>query len=200
MILSSRPARLIIGDRRLQDRIALDPLSPKGRRHDSTMSRSAEAPTGPNGQNATGFRRQESPRGLGPRHPNRPYHKCALFRNRDGRVLPRYQAERSVYIRSPSTLRHIVNLAVAARRLDRDSRDVSTHTPAGTCCQRTMRRRRSLTALPFSNSRPAMFPHTFRPTLFRTDGQIFLESDLFNSNVRPAINAAFLTRRRQRAD
>ena len=61
----------------------------------------------------------------------------------------------------------------------------------------------SLTALPVIETQ-AGDVSAYIPTnvISITDGQIFLESELFNSGVRPAINIGYLrlARRRQRAD
>ncbi len=61
----------------------------------------------------------------------------------------------------------------------------------------------SLTALPFIETQ-AGDVSAYIPTnvISITDGQIYLETDLFNSNVRPAINVGLVgePRRRQRAD
>ena len=47
----------------------------------------------------------------------------------------------------------------------------------------------SITALQLSKHKLVIFQLMYQQMLFHTDGQIFLQSDLFFSGVRPAINA-----------
>jgi F-type H+-transporting ATPase subunit alpha len=131
------------------------------------------------------------------RPPTRPHavHR-ALRRLRHGRVLPRHQAPRAVHLRRSFQARRRLsrNLAAAApsagaRSLSR-RRVLPAQPPAG--ARRQAERRAgggSLTALPFIETQ-AGDVSAYIPTnvISITDGQIFLEADLFNSNVRPAIN------------
>ena len=115
---------------------------------------------------------------------------------RDRRVFPRQQPPRAVYLRRSFQARRGVSRNFAAAAPSSGPRSVpgrrvlSSQPPAGARGEADDEKGGgSLTALPFIETQ-AGDVSAYIPTnvISITDGQIYLESDLFNSNVRPAIN------------
>ena len=125
-----------------------------------------------------------------------PLHR-PLRRLRDGRVLPRQRQARALHLRRPLEARRLLPRDLAApappARAARPTPATSSTCTAGSSSGRpsstTRRAGARLTALPIIETQAGDLS-AYIPTnvISITDGQIFLESDLFNSGIRPAIN------------
>ena len=125
-----------------------------------------------------------------------PLHR-PLRRLRHRRVLPRQRPARAVRLRRPHQARGRLSRDLAAAAPSAGTRGLSRAT-SSTCTaacwsarpsSRTRRAAGSLTAIPIIETQAGDIS-AYIPTnvISITDGQIFLESDLFNSGIRPAVN------------